>query len=136
MKFYTVFGTVLPQLLHLHPGKFVLNCLILINSGNVMIWCSNCPFRIQYLNASFFKIKKSNRTGHFMDNMLIDEEYIRTVWDYFYHMVVPDFIEFCFLFHLFKLYYLLPIGFVGSLFSASTNAIADAMTISVSEANP
>ena len=93
MKFDSVLLAVFTESFHLHSGKLVLDRLILVDSRNVMIRSSNGSVRVFDSNTALFQIKESYRGSHFMDKMLIDEEYIWSCWHGFDHVRIPDFIK-------------------------------------------
>jgi hypothetical protein len=63
----------------------------MIGSGNSFIGSEN-------RDAPFFQTIKCLGAGNFVDEVPVDIENIRPVFDGFHHMSVPDFVEKCFCF--------------------------------------
>ena len=79
MQFNIVFFAILPQLFHLHAGKFVLYGFVLIHSGYIVVRSCDSPFGMKHTDSSFFQIQESHGTGHFVYKMLVNEEYIGAI---------------------------------------------------------
>src|SRR5665647_2136631 len=71
---------------------------MLVLSWYVMVGSGNSSIGSEYGNAAFFQTIKCLWTGYFVDIVSVDVENIRSVFNRFYHMFIPDFVEKCFCF--------------------------------------
>ena len=90
---YAVFLAVLGQLVHLKAGKFVANRLILINGRYVVVRGGHRAVGAEYLQSACIQSGKSLRTGHFMDQVLVDVHHTWAIFDLLNYVGVPDLIE-------------------------------------------
>jgi hypothetical protein len=58
-----------------------------------MIGRSKGLFRKQYIQMAAFEAQKSNRTGHFMNEMPVNKKYIGPISDLPDHMRIPYFVK-------------------------------------------
>ena len=86
---FTVFG----QLIHLKAGKVVANWLVLINGRHVVVRSCHGTVGAEHFESARIKSGKSLRTGHFMDQVLVDVHHTWAIFDLFNYVGVPDLIE-------------------------------------------
>ena len=93
MQFDPVLRTILTQLFHLHAGKLVLDCLVLVYCRYIVIWSGNGAMRVFHANPSFLQIQESHGRSNFVNEVLVDEKYIRASRHGFDYVRIPDFIK-------------------------------------------
>jgi len=86
---YAKVAAVLGQPVNLISREFIPDGLVLILRGNIVISGCKSPFRPENGYASFPKAVKGLRTCYFMNEVLVDIKYIRSLFHRLDYMGIP-----------------------------------------------
>ena len=67
-----MFFTVVDEFLYLYPGEFFLDGQVLVDSGDVVIGCSDDLSGAEDLYSSLFESLEGLGAGDFVNKMLVD----------------------------------------------------------------